>query len=50
MFQWQVVFHARFSGGFDIIIVEAKDIKTLIEERFPHDADRIVSITKLLDY
>ena len=50
MYEWQIVFYAKYVGGFDIIVVTAKDVRTAIEEHFPHDADRIISITKLMNY
>ena len=50
MYEWQIVLYAKYVGGFDIKIVTAKDVKAVIEEHFPHDADRIISITKLMNY
>lgn len=50
MYEWQVIFYAKYVSGFDIKIFTAKDVRTVIEENFPHDADRIISITKLMNY
>ena len=50
MYEWQIVVYAKYGSGFDIIIVTAKDARTAIEEHFPHDVDRIISITKLMNY
>jgi hypothetical protein len=49
MWMWQVVFHAKYHGGFDIIIVEASSIQQILNERFKNNADDIISITKLLN-